>query len=145
MNVFVLCTGRCGSMTFARACGHIRNFSAAPGKDAFYVHLMRDKLATAESYNRRWGGQIGIMGAYSHAILMREEETLYESLDYFDTVQANIRLFLKDKPYQMTFHLENAAHDFPEFWTRIGAKGDLGAALGEWGIRHNASPLANAL
>lgn len=29
MNVFVLCTGRCGSMTFARACGHIRNFSVA--------------------------------------------------------------------------------------------------------------------
>lgn len=29
MNVFVLCTGRCGSMTFARACSHIRNFTVA--------------------------------------------------------------------------------------------------------------------
>lgn len=29
MNVFVLCTGRCGSTTFIRACEHIRNFSAA--------------------------------------------------------------------------------------------------------------------
>lgn len=28
MNVFVLCTGRCGSMTFARACDHIENFSS---------------------------------------------------------------------------------------------------------------------
>lgn len=28
MNVFVLCTGRCGSLTFFRACQHIDNFSA---------------------------------------------------------------------------------------------------------------------
>jgi hypothetical protein len=29
MNVFVLCTGRCGSTTFARACSHITNYGAA--------------------------------------------------------------------------------------------------------------------
>ena len=29
MNVFVLCTGRCGSTTFARACAHITNFTAS--------------------------------------------------------------------------------------------------------------------
>jgi hypothetical protein len=29
MNVFVLCTGRCGSTTFIRAAGHITNFSAS--------------------------------------------------------------------------------------------------------------------
>ena len=29
MNVFVLCTGRCGSMTFANACKHITNYSSA--------------------------------------------------------------------------------------------------------------------
>ena len=28
MNVFVLCTGRCGSTTFARACRHINNFTS---------------------------------------------------------------------------------------------------------------------
>lgn len=28
MNVFVLCTGRCGSTAFAKACGHITNFTA---------------------------------------------------------------------------------------------------------------------
>ena len=27
-NVFVLCTGRCGSTTFVRACQHIENFTA---------------------------------------------------------------------------------------------------------------------
>lgn len=29
MNVFVLCTGRCGSTTFARACEHIQNYTAS--------------------------------------------------------------------------------------------------------------------
>lgn len=29
MNVFVLSTGRCGSTTFARACGHVENYSTA--------------------------------------------------------------------------------------------------------------------
>lgn len=29
MNVFVLCTGRCGSTTFVEACRHITNYSAA--------------------------------------------------------------------------------------------------------------------
>jgi hypothetical protein len=29
MNVFVLCTGRCGSTTFAKACRHARNYTAA--------------------------------------------------------------------------------------------------------------------
>lgn len=28
-NVFVLCTGRCGSVTFIEACRHINNYSAA--------------------------------------------------------------------------------------------------------------------
>lgn len=28
MNVFVLCTGRCGATTFHRACEHIENYSA---------------------------------------------------------------------------------------------------------------------
>ena len=28
MNVFVLCTGRCGSVTFSRACSHFTNFTS---------------------------------------------------------------------------------------------------------------------
>ena len=28
MNVFILCTGRCGSTTFARACSHITNYTS---------------------------------------------------------------------------------------------------------------------
>jgi len=29
MRVFVLCTGRCGSTTFIKACGHIENYTAS--------------------------------------------------------------------------------------------------------------------
>src|SRR6478752_4229315 len=29
MNIFVLCTGRCGSTTFIKACSHISNFTSA--------------------------------------------------------------------------------------------------------------------
>lgn len=34
MNIFVLSTGRCGSVTFAKACSHITNFSAAHESNA---------------------------------------------------------------------------------------------------------------
>ena len=27
MNIFVLCTGRCGSVTFTKACQHITNYT----------------------------------------------------------------------------------------------------------------------
>jgi hypothetical protein len=41
LNVFILCTGRCGSTTFIRACGHLTNYSAGhetrsmPGPERF--------------------------------------------------------------------------------------------------------------
>jgi hypothetical protein len=43
LNVFVLCTGRCGSTTFAKACRHIKNFSAA--------HESRSGFIGAERFN----------------------------------------------------------------------------------------------
>ena len=42
MNVFVLCTGRCGSTTFACACRHIENYTAA--------HESRSHLAGPERF-----------------------------------------------------------------------------------------------
>jgi len=37
MNVFVLCTGRCGSKSFVQACSHITNFSAGHETRVQYV------------------------------------------------------------------------------------------------------------
>jgi hypothetical protein len=39
----------------------------------------------------------------------------------------------------MDFRLEEGRERFPEFWRRIGAEGDLDAALAEFDVRHNAA------
>lgn len=42
-HVFVLCTGRCSSTTFARACGHFSNYSA--GHETRTAYLGPDRFA----------------------------------------------------------------------------------------------------
>ena len=109
------------------------------GNDAFYVHLTRERQASVESFCRR--AHFGIMQAYREGILLGGQgQTDQEiALDYLETVDANIALFLRDKPHKMDFSLERATVDFRLFWEHIGAEGDLIAALAEWRIRHNAS------
>ncbi len=43
MNVFILCTGRCGSMTITRACDHISNYTNA--------HESRSQMVGEERLN----------------------------------------------------------------------------------------------
>lgn len=111
-------------------------------EDTFYVHLQRDEEATARSFQRRWGK--GIIKAYSTSILSGAHRTAapYEiCLDYCRTVDANITEFLSRRPHSMAVRLATAEADFAEFWRRVGARGDLGAALAEWRINHNESDL----
>ena len=171
MNVFVLCTGRCGSMTFARAWGHVENFTAAHeskrgtlgprtypedhievdnslswvlgrldalyGEEAFYVHLKRKREDTVQSFM----GRAGIVPkAYGRLIGASIEERRRDVCEhYYDTVNQNIELFLKDKPWKMNFSLASAQTDFREFWDRIDANGNLSEALEEWKRNYNAS------
>ena len=175
MNIFILNTGRCGSVTFTRACQHITNYTALHesratligeqrlaypdnhieadnrlcwvlgrleqlyGDDAFYVHLHRDRERTADSFVRREG--YGIMKAYREGILMggAQQDARDVALDYIDTIETNIALFLKDKNNKMGFSLENAKADFADFWKRIKAEGELQQALQEWDVSYNAS------
>ena len=112
----------------------------AYGNRAFYVHLQREREATAASFARRIG--FGIMKAYREGILLESEagqSDLDLARDYLDTIDANIALFLRDKHNQMHFRLEHAKDDFKRFWHWIGAEGDVVKALAEWDIRHNAS------
>ena len=174
-NVFVLCTGRCGSLTFARACSHLTNYTAAHesrasvighdrldypanhieadnrlawflgrldrkyGKDAFYVHLVRERNACAESFARRHQG--GLMVAYRHCLAIDagyvEPDVI--ARDLLDTITENIALFLRDKPKVMRIRMEDAADRFGGFMDWIGAEGDTDAAIREWSIKHNAS------
>lgn len=110
------------------------------GDSAFYVHLSRGRDNTAASFARR--SEFGIMQAYREGIVLElqgEPGAHAIALDYLDTVEANIDCFLKDKPHQMAFQLESAQADFATFWQRIGAEGDLPAALAEWNKHYNAS------
>ena len=174
-NVFILCTGRCGSTTFIKACNHATNYSAGHetrtgmigndrfsypashieadnrlswllgrldkvyGNTAFYVHLVRDAEATAESFAKRKGG---IMKAYvGTGILMgcREQSALVIARDHVDTVNSNIEHFLSNKTNKMKIRLENAKDDFVRFSQLIQMQGDLSSALKEFDINHNAS------
>jgi tetratricopeptide (TPR) repeat protein/lauroyl/myristoyl acyltransferase len=122
-----------------RLCWLLGRLDETYGDNAFYVHLVRDREATAASYNRRWHLPVGIVSAYSRAIVMgNARHGLDVCLDYWDTVNANIRLFLKDKQHCMPFALENAEEDFRGFWERIGARGDMDKAVQEWQLRFNA-------
>lgn len=176
MNIFILNTGRCGSMTFIKACEHITNFSSAHesrcdqlgdarlaypdnhieadnrlswflgkldkqyGDNAIYVHLKRNNNDTATSYAKRlFPG--GIIPAYRKGILQHlpdDTPDLSVSLDYCDTVNSNIELFLKDKTRKLEFNLENAKQDFKKFWAFIDAEGDLDSALAEFNIAYNS-------
>ena len=181
MNVFILCTGRCGSTTFIKACRHITNFTSAHesrrgqlktgrfgysinhieadnrlswllgrldihyGDNAYYVHLKRTDSDVAKSYLRRFS--TGIIGAYEKGILVGLPEgirPLTVCLDYCDTVNSNIGLFLNDKTHQMEFQIENANIDFKRFWDFIGAKGNIEAALSEFEKKYNATPQEGA-
>jgi len=180
MNVFVLCTGRNGSMSLVEACKHMTNYSSGHetqshrfgnarldypavhieadnrlswflgrlderyGNSAAYVHLLRDEEATARSYLRRW--ESGIMLAYHGGMLQRLDDSkltdadrLEVCVDYCQTVNSNIRHFLRDKPRRMVFRLENATEDFDDLWSFVAAEGDKEAALKTWSHAHNAS------
>lgn len=110
------------------------------GNDAFYVHLRRDERATAQSWVRRYDRNI--MKGYREYILMGfpGDASPYEvARDYIDTVNSNIELFLRDKTNWMDLSIERAQIEFPVFWERIGARGDLAAALAEFDTLYNAS------
>lgn len=115
------------------------------GTKAFYVHLQRNREETVKSIEKRYFNG-SILKAYAHGILIYPSPKIsrYEfSLDYYETVNSNIRSFLKDKPHQMTFNLENAREDFRKFWDFIGAQGSLAQALDEWNQRYNITKKKN--
>jgi hypothetical protein len=109
------------------------------GDEAFYVHLIRKREETSASFSKR---REGIIKAYMEAIVPYSKAgsaTTDVCDDYYETVNGNIRLFLKDKSKTMCFRLEYAKDDFRRFWDLIEAEGDLDAALQEFDVLHNAS------
>lgn len=182
MRVFILCTGRSGSLSFINACKFIQNYTQGHesnakqigqnrlsypdqhieadnrlswflgdldkqyGNEAFYVHLIREKEACVNSFNKRWDNQGSILNAFASGILMQKisklsnEERLKVAAQYYDTVNSNIDFFLKDKDHKMTAHLETLTSDFVNFWSQINAEGDLDSATQVFDQPLNAGP-----
>ena len=169
MNVFVLTTGRSGSLCFARACRCIDNYTAghetarrydleyparhievdnrlawflgrldAKYPDAFYVHLTRNRDDVARSFARRGASDPGkLLFGFVHSIKQGRAAGLRnEAVELVDTVTANVRLFLRDRPHEVV-PIEEPAGPFSRFWRAVGAEGDLAAALDALGhVRH---------
>ena len=123
-----------------RLCWFLGRLDEIFGDNAYYVHLSRDPGETADSFSKRIN--FGILKAYEQGILMHEKHKLpaHEiATDYIETVESNIKHFLKDKSNTMDISLETIKTDFIEFWNSINAQGDLAKALKELEINYNAS------
>ncbi len=110
------------------------------GDNAYYVHLSRDPDETADSFSKRIN--FGILKAYEQGVLMHEKHKLSAheiATDYIETVESNIKHFLKDKSSTMDISLETIKADFTEFWNNINAQGNLAKALKELDINYNAT------
>ena len=110
------------------------------GNDACYVHLTRNKNDTSESFAKRI--DFGILKAYEQGVLMHDKHISSSKIiaeDYLQTVESNIKLFLKDKTNKIDISLENIEQDFTRFWALINAQGNLNNALKEWQTTYNAS------
>ena len=115
------------------------------GKNAFYIHLKRERMAVAGSHNKRFLLPKSMIYAYANGIKKSPPETLDNAgkylvcLDFYETVNSNIRLFLKDKPHQMTIELLDIKWEFEHFWHEIKAEGNLEKAISEFDKKHNKS------
>ncbi|NND77496.1 MAG: hypothetical protein HKN39_04885 [Flavobacteriales bacterium] len=113
------------------------------GDEAFYVHLTRNKEKVVNSFANRFYQPASIMDAYSSGVMKRpsgllnKEQRHFVTNDYVENVNANIAYFLKDRPNAMTIDLDQIDSDFPVFWEKIKAQGNLDAALAEFRSRHN--------
>ena len=82
------------------------------------------------------------MKAYEQGVLMHESHLASSediARDYIETINSNIKLFLKGKPNQIDMSLETITTDFPIFWEQINATGDISSAMQEWSNNYNAS------
>lgn len=125
------------------------------GTQAFYVHLMRNPEDVAKSFARttqierssshvvdandlpRWLNNMGApVWAHMHVQAQKIFPVELVAEDMARSINADIKMFLKDKDH-LTVQLENIEADFPEFWGKIGAEGDLDSAMIEWRAKHN--------
>ena len=97
--------------------------------NTFYVYLTRDTDKVVESYLTRWHLKVSINRAFYHGILMNPKkpdiDTARKSCRLFvETVDENIRYFLKNRTNWAHVRVENLERDFFEFMKNAGLTGD---------------------
>ena len=128
-----------------RLIWQLGNLQQHIGNQAMYVHLTRERSAVKQSFINRLYQPKSIFYSYCESIKKSTPENLssdeidHLADDLLNSIDANIRYFLKDKTHQMEFHVENYQQDFSHFWEFINAKGDFEKALTEWSRKHNSS------
>lgn len=111
----------------------------------FYVHFKRDTNKVISSFEKRFYQPASIIDAFSEGIRkvppeeLNKQERTQACIDYIDTVNDNIECFIANKKNAMTISIENIKDEFPIFWNKIGAEGDLKKALNEFNVKYNAS------
>ncbi len=95
----------------------------------FYVYLTRNTDKVVESYLLRWHMTVSIVRAFYHGILMNpkkpDTETARQSCRFFvETVDENIRYFLRNRNNWAHVSVENLEKDFFAFMTASGLTGD---------------------
>lgn len=167
MRVFVIGTGRCGSVSFRVACSFMTNYTtghetkcglleypdnfievnphlrccvahvANKYPDALWVHLLRKPETCIPS-----------LAALDHGAIMRAYASLYGSVmpseniadiayRYYWAETDAIRSHLKSVAKSHTMHLETIQDEWAHFWNLIGAEGNYAASLHSWGTPHN--------
>jgi len=113
------------------------------GDGAYYVHLLRNQHEVARSLAGRDAWSIlfafasGVLQYRDEAQFLTEEQRYEIGLHYWDTINDNIQMFLRDKSHYMTMWIHDIKDAFADFWYAIDGKGDLQAAISEWDVRHN--------
>ncbi len=98
-------------------------------KNTFYVHLTRDRDKVVESYLMRWHLTVSITRAFYHGILMNPKkpdmDTARKSCHLFvETVDENVRYFLKNRSNWTHVRVEYLEQDFFGFMQKAGLTGD---------------------
>lgn len=162
MRIFVTGTGRCGSVSFYKACEHLTNYTCGnetrcgmleyPDRhieinpqlrvclsqlidkypQSLFVHVIRERKSCIES-----------LAALNHGIVMKAYEVLYPTVvenatpliiakRFYDCENAIIASQLAQASNKLNFRLEAAKIDFTHFWKRISGEGNLEAAIESW-------------
>ena len=168
MRVFVVGTGRCGSVTFARAAAHMTNYSVAhespinPNLDfpdrhievsprlTWVLPILVDRHIADTFYVHLRRRRTEVVDSWLRRGRNRGPG-IWERLvcgtipgDYRRTCElcysAMTRIIEQSLADRnhMTMWLHEIRKSWGEFWRTIGAEGDYHRSLAEWNVQHNA-------